>query len=288
MRRRVLGVVASVALAAVGTFLVLSYTRSADERALAGEEVVEVLVVDRPVAAGEPARTIGDRVRTVQVPVKVQAAGSVATLAELGESVAAVDLVPGEQVVQQRFVTAEAFAEQDEFELPPGLLEVTVSLSPERAVGGQLKAGDLVAFVASFDPFELNAVEPSDFENLVGLPTLFVNPPENPLESPDAPDDLLPSQPLKTPNTSHIVLHKLLVTSVQIEQLPAEPDREDAAAEGVELAPTGNLLVTLAATAPDVEKIVFTAEHGFVWLAAEPEDAGETGTQIQTRGTIYR
>ncbi len=285
MKRRVVGVVLSVALAAVGVFLVLSYTQSADERALAGEEVVEVLVVDAPVTAGEGAADIENRVRLVQVPVKVQAVGSVASLADLDDRVAAVDLVPGEQVVTQRFVTAEQFEEQDEFEVPDGLLEVTVSLSPDRAVGGQLEPGDFVAVVASFDPFDLNAIEPNDLENLAGLPTLFVNPPTQ-VEA--TPDGVTNAQPLKTPNSSHIVLHKVLVTAVQIERLPAEPEREDAEAVGVELAPTGNLLVTLAVQAPDVEKIVFTAEHGFVWLASEPGSASEAGTQIQTRGSIYR
>ena len=52
-------------------------------------------------------------------------------------------------------------------------------------------------------------------------------------------------------------------------------------------APNGSLFVTLALPGPDIEKIVFTSEHGSIWLAREPLDAVENGTVIQTRGTIY-
>jgi pilus assembly protein CpaB len=89
-------------------------------------------------------------------------------------------------------------------------------------------------------------------------------------------------------STSHVILHKTLVTSVQIERLPTETDREDAQEEGITLAPTGNLLITLALPAPDVEKVVFSAEHGSMWLADEPDAASEAGTAIQTRGSVYR
>ncbi len=95
------------------------------------------------------------------------------------------------------------------------------------------------------------------------------------------------SQPVRTPNTTHVILHKVLVTSVQLERLPRETEQSAADATGVELAPTGNLLVTLATSASDLEKIIFGAEHGTIWLAYEPADAPEADTQIQTRLTVY-
>ena len=45
--------------------------------------------------------------------------------------------------------------------------------------------------------------------------------------------------------------------------------------------------MTLAIDAPAVEQVVFAAEHGFVWLSAEPADATEGGTKIVTRGNVY-
>lgn len=272
MSRKVIGVFVSLALAALGAFLVISYVNKAEERAIADAEAVEVLVVSDSIAAGERVADVQGKVKSVLVPAKAQALGSVAGLSELdAEYVAAVDLLPGEQVVSARFVPVESIIEESRVDVPADLLQVTVSLLPDRAVGGQLRAGQRVAVVASFEPFAIQAAEPGQGEDAVGSSSFF-----------DV--DLVG---LKTPNTSHIILHKVLVTAVQIEELPTKTIRDDAEQVGVELAPTGNLLVTLAVSAPDVEKIVFTAEHGMVWLAIEPDGAPEAGTRIQTRGTIY-
>ncbi len=281
MNRRVLGLLASLALATVGTFLVLSYVNDADERAAAGEERVSVLVVSELVEAGEAAGGLGSKVETVQITAQAQAAGAVASLDDLGDRVAAVDLLPGEQLLDARFVTAEELIDSSGVDVPDDLLEVTVSLAPDRAMGGLAKPGDLVAVLASFDPFELGAVEPGSLEQVFGTLGGVVDT-ELDLDIPGT------SPNLKTPNSTHVIIHKALVTAVQIERLPAAPDREDAEEVGVELAPTGNLLVTLALDAPAVERVVFSAEHGSVWLAKEPLAAPETGTQIQTRGTIYQ
>jgi hypothetical protein len=43
----------------------------------------------------------------------------------------------------------------------------------------------------------------------------------------------------------------------------------------------------LALTAPDVERVTFTAEFGHVWLAAEPKDADETGTKIVVLDNVW-
>ncbi len=272
MKKRILGVVASVVLAGVGVFLTLSYVNSAEERAVEGQQTVEVLVVENTIAAGESAADIGERVKAVLVPTKVQAEGSVASLGELTGMVAAVDLQPGEQVLKSRFITEAEQVAQQEFQVPDGLLQVTIALEPDRALGWELEQGDLVAVLASFDPFQVQGVEPGELEQFFG-------------STPTGNED---DAGARTPNTTHIILHKVLVTDVDFERLPEPDDRDDAEVVGVQLAPTGNLLVTLAAEAPDIEKIVFTAEHGEVWLAKEPGNASEAGTQIQTRGTIYR
>ncbi|NNF62693.1 MAG: hypothetical protein HKN07_00415 [Acidimicrobiia bacterium] len=270
MNRKVLGVLVSIVMAALGTFVILSYVRDADKRAVAGQETVQVLVVSDTIEKGASPDELAGRVESVLIPAKTQALGSVSNLDDLGDSVTSVDLVPGEQLLSSRFIAAEALESLEAIPVPAGYLQVTVSLSPERALGGALRPGDLVAFVASFDPFDVGAVEPGEL-----------------VDSNDAALDGRLSQ-TKTPNTTHIVLHKILVTNVQIEKLPTQAEQEDAGNQSLELAPTGNLLVTLAMEAPDIEVAVFTAEHGFVWLAWEPDDAPEAGTRIQHRGIIYR
>ncbi len=270
MNRRLLGLIGSILLAGIGTFVLISYVQGVEERAAAGEESVEVLVVDKPIARGEPASDIEDSLRTALVPAKVVPDDAIADLAVLGEQVTAVDLVPGEQLLSTRFATEEDLASQAKVELDPDQLQVTISLSPDRAVGGQLRPGTLVAFFASFDPFDYGSPEPGE-----PIPVSL-----------DEGLDTIPDAKLRTPNSTHIILHKLIVTNVQVERLPAGLESDETPA-GLELAPTGNLLVTLAVPVRDAEKVIFTAEHGTVWLAIEAEDAPTTGTGIQTRGTIY-
>jgi pilus assembly protein CpaB len=51
--------------------------------------------------------------------------------------------------------------------------------------------------------------------------------------------------------------------------------------------PTTSLLVTLALSAADAEKIVFAAEFGSIWLSHEPSTADESGTDIVDGTKVY-
>jgi pilus assembly protein CpaB len=277
VNRKWIGVFVAVVFAAFGTVVLIGYVRSAEERALEGQESSEVLVVSAPVAAGSHADEIADKVATELVPSKVQAPGSVVSLQEIAGRVAAVDLVPGEQILTSRFVAPETYAEVDDVAVPDGMVEVTVSLSPERAVGGALRRGDLVAVLASFVPFDLDGEEPGDEEVVINVQDV-VDLENNRGATP---------QSAQTPNSTHLVIHKVVVTNVQVERLPNDEEERTDGDSGVALAPTGNLLVTLAMDPPNAERFVFTAEFGTVWLALESETAGETGTRIQTRNTVY-
>lgn len=248
MKRRLVGLLASLTLATVGTFALVSYVQSAKNNALAGEQLVDVLVVAQPIAKGTPASGIAAMVTAAEVPIKVQAAGSVSSLASLEDRVAAVDLVPGEQLMASRFVSAQAAA--GAAEIPADKLRVTISLDPTRAIGGRVRAGDLVGVVAS----------------------LSTGPDGAAIE------------------TTSLLLHKVVVASVQAEQkLPeAEEGTPNAAPNRTPtVAPTGNLLVTLALDAPSVERVVFAAERGTLWLALEPAEAPEAGTKVVTAGNIF-
>ena len=270
MDRKWIGVLISLVLAAVGTWVLIQYVNGADDRALEGTETVDVLVVSESIPEGSSIQDVSSRVESQQVPVTAQAIGSVDSLSGLQGQVTSVALVPGEQVIASRFVTPQQFVEAQAFEIPEELLAVTLSLSPDRALGGELAPGDLVAVIASFAPFELDGVEPSDDLTEEELAALALA---------DAP---------KTPNTSGIIVHKAIVTNIQVEELPVDETIESAEAQGVEMAPTGNLLVTIAAEAAYIEKIVFTAEWGSVWLAIEGELAPEEFDQVQTRNLVYR
>ena len=74
-RNKIMGLLGAFILAAVGTTALTAYVRTAHDRAVAGEELVDVLVIDQPVTAGTPASELTQKVRKDQVPVKVRPEG---------------------------------------------------------------------------------------------------------------------------------------------------------------------------------------------------------------------
>ena len=150
--RRVMGLIAAVLLAGVGTAVLLLFVSSAEDRALEGEEVVEVLVVQESVPAGTAVAALENAVKVERVPAKVVNEGAVGSLTQLAGLVTSVDLIPGDQLTVARFSTPEQFSPaRSNIKVPTGLLEITVPLDPSRTVGGTLRPGDTVAFIATFD-----------------------------------------------------------------------------------------------------------------------------------------
>ena len=123
--------------------------RGADTRALAGVRSVEVLVADELIPAGTPADELADLVGTELVPAKTALPSRVTDLAELAGQVAAVDLLPGEQLLTGRFAAPESLQAAGTVTVPEGLSEVSVQLEPQRAIGGRVTAGDHIAVFVS-------------------------------------------------------------------------------------------------------------------------------------------
>lgn len=227
-RQKLIGVIASVVLAGVGTGLLVTYVRGAEARAQNGEKTVSVLIATGAIPKGTKTEAISGMVKAEQVPAKVVAAGAIADLTSVAGQVTAVDLLPGEQIVQGRFA---ATVQAGQATVAPGLLKVTVQIDSLRAVGGMVREGDMVGVLVSFDD----------------------------------------------PQTTHLIAQKVPVTDVRTDlgaPVVAKPDAT---------APRGLLFVTLALDGPSVEKVVFAAEHGRLWLSEQPKESNEGGTKVQTR-----
>ncbi|MEO1063912.1 MAG: hypothetical protein AAFZ07_21035 [Actinomycetota bacterium] len=277
-RKRATAGALALVLATIGTIVLVAYVRGAEERALEGEDLVEVLVVEELVGEGTTATELARMTRIEVVPRKVRADGALAELTTVDGLVTSTALLPGEQLVSQRFVTPDAFT-RDGVPAPPGLMQTTISLSPERALGGAVAPGDTVGVVASFEPFDVEVSPGLPGEGGVGddsgdeLQLAIV-------------DGQVVVDQQQTPNTSHFLLHDVLVTNVQLEQLPTVADGDDDASPRA-IAPTGNLLVTLALDAPSIERLVFTAEFGHLWLTIDSAEATDADSRIQNRGSVY-
>jgi pilus assembly protein CpaB len=87
-----------------------------------------------------------------------------------------------------------------------------------------------------------------------------------------------------SPEQTNLILHKVLVTSVQ-GAAAAEPAEGE---EGAQPLPEGAVMVSLAVSPGQAERILFAAEHGTIWLSNEPEGAPEGGTSVRSRENIYQ
>ena len=251
-RRKLIGVVASVLVALGGTFVILRSSNSSKPAPVAlAEPAVTVLKVVKPVPKGTAADKLGDAVQEVSVPASQRAAGAAATLADLTGLVVSTDLVPDEQVMKARFITAQ---EQQRTEVAntggSGLMGVWLSLEPLRALGGRVQPGDQVAVVTSF----VNV--PSNGKNAEGA----------------------------VPATA-ILLHKVPVLEVVGGILPAAPAPDGSAVTTI--APVAPLLVKLGVTAGESERLIYAMNNGALWLASEANDVPEDGTKVVTRDNVY-
>jgi pilus assembly protein CpaB len=130
----------------------VAYVNGAEDRALAGEQVVDVYVVTQPITAGTAADELTGKVKREQVPSKVQASGAVTKLSQVDGTVTSVDLVTGEQLLRSRFSDPTVAASQRTIggsKIPTGWFQTTVQLEPAQALGGRVKAGQRVTVVAS-------------------------------------------------------------------------------------------------------------------------------------------
>jgi pilus assembly protein CpaB len=272
MNRRILGIVLALALALGGTYVLVRYVESAREDAAAPEPTATVLVVEEAVAQGASVAQIRRSVASVEVPADLAAPGALSSFDDVSDDlVASVALEPGEQMLRSRLVEP---GELVGVEVPTGLQEVTVSLAPERAVGGQLKPGDSVGIVISFDPFEVAAAG---------------------VQSDPAATDAAPAQG-RTPNTTHLTLGQILVTSVQLSRNDAErvtltqasdDGDQPAIAADIAEAPDNQLLVTFAVSAAEAEQIIFAAEFGRIWLTGQNPATNDSGSRILTLERAY-
>lgn len=242
MNKKLVGVIAAVVMAIVGTGVLVLYVQGAEDRALEGEELVRVLTATAPIPAGTSAEQLVDLVEEEDVPVKVAPEGVISDLVSVSGLVTAVELVPGEVLLANRFVEAgNVVARGGSVEVPEGLLEVTVAMSQEQFIGGVPVPGNTVALIA------------------LGNRDDFIFQPNDPLAQ--APIDPATGQPRDDDyKVSKIIIQQALVTNVQGNPLPVQA-AEAATDPSQRVAPAeGSLLVTLAMEGPDAERLIYVRD----------------------------
>ncbi|WP_461164815.1 Flp pilus assembly protein CpaB [Arthrobacter sp. R4-81] len=265
MKTRLLGGIAALLVAIIGTVLLVSYVQNADRRALANTETELVYIVEKPIAAGTTVDMLTNSVVKKEIPKLALASATVTDLNELGDKVTAVSLQPGEQLLSTRMVDANSLVGPSRVQVPEGLQEITLKLPIERVVGGSVKAGDTVGVFVSLQDATKNAAT---------------------------------GETVSTTEGTQLTFHKVLVTAAQYSNGSAAKsqsnpeDGEKAAGETTsakkETSSDGTYLITLARNSADAERIVFATEFGKVYLSKEPGNAVESTTGIVDKTRLFR
>lgn len=239
--KRMLVIVVAVALAAVGAVGVLAYARSADQRAVAGQETVEVYVSTREVPAGTTAAEAieGGLLQTSLVAAKGVPDGALTEVTdETAEQVAMSTIAPGEIVLARRFGSQTAV--QDALVVPEGLVAVTVELSDPARVGPFLRPGSTIAV---YDTFTTR------------------NPADNDM-SPNGALQLSRADEGKV-NATRVLIPRVDVLAVG-EQTRTTQSSEGDGTQQTEQTPKA--LVTLAVTPEDAPRLVHGTQTGLLYF----------------------
>ncbi|GAA3228531.1 Flp pilus assembly protein CpaB [Actinocorallia longicatena] len=150
MNRRLLTIVVALVLAAVGTLAVLTYVRSADDRAVAGNKAVSVLVAARAIAPGTPVAALQQQgyLRTRNYPASSVPDDAISQLTD-----DQLRLVVASSVRQGGLITASVMAEpgsSQAFVIPEGKIAVTVALDEAQRVANFAKPGTKVVVFVGF------------------------------------------------------------------------------------------------------------------------------------------
>jgi pilus assembly protein CpaB len=244
MRQRIVMTVVAVILAIVGTGAVYAYVRHADDRAVADDRPVAVLIVDKLIPAGTSARAVkaGDYVHTDRVPAASVPQGAVKTIGTgWGSDVATAAIRPGQLVLRPMFgakvPTTSGLA------IPAGKVAVSVELTTSGDVAGYVQPGSQIAV---FDTFIL-------------------------MDKKDAPSGSSTSSDKKDNWATKLLLPRVDVLAVS----QAAPHNAKAGLDETN-GSQQTLLVTVALDQTDAERLIHVAQTGKPY-AALLSDTSDTG-----------
>jgi pilus assembly protein CpaB len=159
MAHRIVAAAVATVLALVAAGAVWLYVRSADSRALAGQQVAKAYIADDVVPAGTTWEDAIDAglIRPELVSLKGVPAGAMQDATARGDLMAVSDIAAGEIVLATRFSQDVAVAGR--LAVPSGKLAVSVELTDPAKVGQFLVVGSRITV---FDTFNVQEGDPDD------------------------------------------------------------------------------------------------------------------------------
>jgi pilus assembly protein CpaB len=252
MQSRVLATLVAVVLALVATAALVVYVNGADRRAISDQQPVRVWVAVKPIPAGTNALTARNThlIDLVEMPQKNVANGVVRSLSQIENKVAAVNIVPEEQLLLSRWVGFDELRGRGLLPIPEKHQAVSIGVELTRQVAGFVTPGDKVSLVASLNFEREGQGSGKDIE------------------------------------TSQFLLQNVQVLAVGTTALSNASAQGSGGRVNQGKGSQTLTAVTLAIDEKDVPRVVFAAEYGSIYLTLMPPNAkdanvpGVTGANV--------
>lgn len=192
MSRRVLLLIAAFVVAAIGTSLVFVYVSNANDRALADQSPVQVLVAKNQITPGttiDQAQSSGS-LEERAMPKASVVAGALSSIDSIKGQVALTTIYPGQQILGSLFGATAATTAASDLAIPAGDVAVSYQFADPARVAGFVQPGSHVAIMLTTSAGGASGANASDFTRIL-LPNALViavgpttiTPPQNPADA---------------------------------------------------------------------------------------------------------
>jgi len=256
LKRRVLTVALAILLAVLGTSGVLAYVHKADSRALDAMKPVSVVVAQGQIPAGTSASAAQQQglLRSERLPASSVPANAVRSITpELGALVMSAQVPAGQLLLRPMLVTSAQATATGALAIPTGMVAVTIPLCVSEAVAGYVQPG---SHVAVFDTYPVKKASLQESCNQSGE--------SHQAEGPGA-------------VVTRIVLPRVLVLATGQAAASGTTGTSTTASSGVfshnsqadppASAPSGSVMVTLAVSQANAERLILITRAGLPYLA---------------------
>ena len=288
MKLRVILIIVTVIVAAGAVFAVMMYISNVRKSADQEVEKIAVLVAAENIQKETFVDALigSDKIILEPIPRKYLAEGVLTSLESYKGYVTQAPISKGEQLTSTKFAKPEQIGLA--FNIPKEMVAISIPVDEVIGVSNLINIGDKVNIIATFMPRtkEEEAGEESAVQTFETAEetetTAFITTPETAEELPGEVTEPITKTLLW--NVEVLYVGKRVTVMVTEEERGAvsnvtitESRREETTME-IDT-------VTLAVSPGDSEKLVFTEEMGFVWLALVPADGVE---EKETPGRTYK
>lgn len=254
--RRFVSVVVAVVLAGVAALALTSYVQGAQASAVAAQHPVDAYVAKATIPAGTLGSTAISQGLIIKrsLPRADVATGAITSLSEIQKKVASVDILADEQILAARFVEALALR-NGLLPIPSDRQAMSVQVGIPPGVAGFVQAGDHVSIIAQANSSGTSQNDKSQIQYLLqDIQVLSVT------QSPGGTDT---AKGGSTPTPK-------------------------AFSASQPTGPQSQVLLTLAVTPPEAEKLAFAVMDGQVYFTLVPKDQQPVTTPGRNAGTLFQ